>query len=131
MSKSSILVADDDPLLIALIRFKLEARGHDVMTAGDGEEALALMATRRPDLVVLDAMMPGTDGFDVLRQMRERPTLREVPVIMLTARKQETDIVGALQLGASDYVVKPFIPEELVMRIARLLSASPNASAVA
>lgn len=116
-----VVVADDDALLRSLVEFKLKARGYRVMTASDGEEALALVQQEKPGLVVLDAMMPGPDGFEVLRRMKSAPDLGSIPVVMLTARKQESDIVGALQLGASDYLVKPFIPEELAMRIARLL----------
>ena len=116
-----VLVADDDALLRSLVEFKIKGRGYRVVTATDGDEALQIAAEARPSLVVLDAMMPGTDGFEVLRRLKEELGLTDVPVVMLTARKQESDIVGALQLGAADYMVKPFIPEELAMRIARLL----------
>lgn len=120
---SLVVVADDDALLRSLVEFKLKGRGYRVLTAGDGDEALRLVERERPGLVVLDAMMPGTDGFEVLRRIKAEPDLAGTPVVMLTARKLESDIVGALQLGASDYLVKPFIPEELAMRIARLLPA--------
>lgn len=116
-----IVIADDDALLRSLVEFKLKARGYRVVTAGDGDEALTAIARDKPALVVLDAMMPGPDGFEVLRRMKNEMGLAATPVVMLTARKQESDIVGALQLGASDYLVKPFIPEELAMRIARLI----------
>jgi DNA-binding response OmpR family regulator len=118
-----VIVADDDALLRSLVEFKLKARGYRVSTAGDGDEALRIIGQEQPDLVVLDAMMPGADGFEVLRRIKDDAALAPIPVVMLTARKQESDIVGALQLGASDYMVKPFIPEELAMRIARLLPA--------
>lgn len=122
MSASPVIViADDDALLRSLVEFKLKARGYRVVTAGDGDEALAAISRDKPALVVLDAMMPGPDGFEVLRRMKNEMGLSATPVVMLTARKQESDIVGALQLGASDYLVKPFIPEELAMRIARLI----------
>lgn len=116
-----VIVADDDALLRSLVEFKLKARGYRVATAGDGDEALRIIEQEPPDLVVLDAMMPGADGFEVLRRIKVDTALATIPVVMLTARKQESDIVGALQMGASDYMVKPFIPEELAMRIARLL----------
>ena len=116
-----VLVADDDALLRSLVEFKLKGRGYRVVSAVDGHEALQLAAQERPNLVVLDAMMPGPDGFEVLRRLKQELGLTDVPVVMLTARKQESDVVGALQLGAADYMVKPFIPEELAMRIARLL----------
>ena len=116
-----VVVADDDALLRSLVEFKLKSRGYRVITAGDGDEALSTITRERPDLVVLDAMMPGADGFEVLRRMKAEAALSAIPVVMLTARRLESDIVGALQLGASDYLVKPFIPEELAMRIARLV----------
>jgi DNA-binding response OmpR family regulator len=92
-----------------------------VSAARDGGEALERLAADKPDAVVLDAMMPVVEGFEVLRRIREQPATANLPVIMLSARKQERDIVGALELGASDFVVKPFIPEELIARLARLL----------
>lgn len=121
-----VLVADDDPLLRSLVEFKLKSRGYRVLNAADGHEALQLASQERPDLIVLDAMMPGPDGFEVLRRLKEELGFEAVPVVMLTARKRESDIVGALQLGAADYMVKPFIPEELAMRIARLLPTDPR-----
>ncbi len=120
-----VMVADDDALLRSLVAFKLKARGYRVATAGDGDEALRAIGEERPDLVVLDAMMPGADGFEVLRQIKDDARTAGIPVVMLSARKQESDIVGALQLGASDYMVKPFIPEELAMRVARLIPGEP------
>ncbi len=120
---SKILVADDDPLLRTLIEHKLSAAGHDVLVAADGNEALDIAARERPDVVVLDAMMPLRDGIDVLRTLKHDPELNLTPVVMLTARRREDDIVGALRLGAADYVTKPFMPEELVARIDRLLMA--------
>jgi DNA-binding response OmpR family regulator len=118
-----ILVCDDDELLRELLQFRLEAKGFDVVVAGDGREALASIQTAHPDAVVLDAMMPGMDGFEVLRRLREEDGTRDIPVIMLTARKGERDIVDALRLGASDYLSKPFIPDELSARLVRLLTA--------
>lgn len=118
-----ILVADDDPLLRTLIEHKLAAAGHDVLVAVDGNEALDIVQQEHPDLVVLDTMMPLRDGLDVLRTLKGDPALKSTPVLMLTARRREDDIVGALRLGAADYVTKPFMPEELIARIDRLLAA--------
>ncbi|RIX26995.1 response regulator transcription factor [Sphingomonas edaphi] len=115
-----VLVCDDDPLLLELLEFRLAAKGFDVQAARDGGEAMQLLESKPPSAVVLDAMMPFIDGYEVLRRIRENPTLKALPVIMLTARKQEKDIVGALELGASDFLAKPFIPEELVARLIRL-----------
>ncbi|PSJ42107.1 response regulator transcription factor [Allosphingosinicella deserti] len=117
----SILVCDDDDLLIDLIDYRLSSRGYDVVIANDGSEALKRIADAIPDAIILDAMMPVIDGYEVLRRLRENEATKSVPVIMLTARKQEQDIVSALELGANDYLVKPFIPEELVARLSRLL----------
>ena len=115
-----VLLCDDDPLLVDLVQYRLAARGWDVIVARDGGEAMERLAESAPDAIVLDAMMPVVDGYEVLRRLRESPATAATPVIMLTARKQETDVLRALDLGASDYMVKPFIPEELVARLARL-----------
>jgi DNA-binding response OmpR family regulator len=117
-----VLVADDDSLVADLLTHKLTTRGYRVSIAANGEEAMQLIARDRPDAVLLDAMMPIMDGYEVLRRMRADESLARIPVIMLTARKQEGDIVGALELGANDFVVKPFIPEEVLSRLARLLA---------
>lgn len=121
MNNKRILVCDDDELLVDLLTYRLGSKGYSVSAARDGGEALARLAEDKPDAVVLDAMMPVVDGFEVLRRIREQADTASLPVVMLSARKQERDIVGALELGASDFVVKPFIPEELVARLARLL----------
>jgi DNA-binding response OmpR family regulator len=121
MTNQHILVCDDDELLVDLLTYRLGTKGYRVSAARNGGEALERLANDRPDAVVLDAMMPVVDGFEVLRRIREEPETAALPVVMLSARKQERDIVGALELGANDFVVKPFIPEELVVRLARLL----------
>lgn len=117
-----VLVCDDDELLLELLHHRLSARGYDVGLARDGREALEQIRTNPPSAIVLDAMMPLVDGYEVLRQFRAMDGMGEVPVIFLTARKQEQDIVEALSLGASDYLAKPFIPEELVARLSRLIA---------
>ncbi|HEY0011956.1 MAG TPA: response regulator [Allosphingosinicella sp.] len=115
-----VLLCDDDPLLVDLVQYRLAARGWEVIVARDGGEAMGRLAEATPDAIILDAMMPVVDGYEVLRRLRESPATATTPVIMLTARKQETDVLRALDLGASDYMVKPFIPEELVARLTRL-----------
>jgi DNA-binding response OmpR family regulator len=120
----TILICDDDPLLVDLLEYRLAARGYAVVVAEDGGKALRRLQEMRPDAVLLDAMMPVIDGYEVLRQIRENPETARIPVIMLTARKQEKDIVTALEVGANDYLVKPFIPEELIARLGRLIDAS-------
>jgi two-component system OmpR family response regulator len=127
-TKAKILICDDDQLLQELMQFRLTAKGYEVVQARDGAEALAKARTERPDLVVLDAMMPKSDGFEVLTRIKDDPALTETPVIMLTARKTEKDIVSALEKGADDYLVKPFIPEELLARLSRILARRSRSS---
>lgn len=118
----SVLVAEDDAQISFLLQFLLEREGYRVLLAGDGQEAQRLVdEIAAPILVILDVMMPYADGFEVLARIRAKPDWRNTPVIMLTARSQERDIVRALDAGASDYVVKPFLPEELKARIRRLV----------
>lgn len=123
-SAKRILVCDDDEMLVDLLQYRLEARGFEVLVARDGGEALATADRERPDAIVLDAMMPVMNGEQVLRSLRGSDAGKDIPVIMLTARRQERDIVGALELGANEYMIKPFIPEELITRLTRLLEAS-------
>lgn len=117
-----VLICDDDPLLLELIEFRLAAKGYEVIRAADGGEALVRAAEDVPDIIVLDGMMPKSDGFEVLTRLKADDRLADIPVVMLTARKGERDIVSALEKGADDYLIKPFIPEELLARIARLLA---------
>jgi len=117
-----ILIADDDPLLRSLLQHKLAAEDHQIFASEHGGEVLDMVKDHAPDLIVLDAMMPVMDGFEVLRRLKAGAGTRNIPVIMLTALKREQDVVGGLQLGAADYLAKPFIPEELVQRIRRLLA---------
>jgi DNA-binding response OmpR family regulator len=117
-----ILVADDDPLLSDLVRFRLEAVGHRLTLVEDGQAALAAVRADRPDILILDAMMPILSGQQLLRTLKADPGLATIPIIMLTARKGQDDIMTALQSGVDDYVTKPFLPDELVLRIERLLA---------
>lgn len=117
-----ILIADDEPLLIELLEFRLSARGYETVVAHDGRDALAKLEDAQPQAVVLDMMMPVYDGLEVLRRMRASEAFAETPVIMLSARRSESDVVGALNLGADDYLIKPFLPEELLVRLAKLLA---------
>lgn len=120
--KAKVLICDDDPLLLELMEFRLKAKGYEVIKAADGAEALAKAQQDEPDIIVLDAMMPKVDGLEVLARIKGDPDLSGTPVVMLTARKGEKDIVSALEKGADDYLVKPFIPEELLARLARLIA---------
>jgi len=116
-----ILVADDDPSILRLLQLNFELEGYEVHTASDGEEALAKARASSPDIVVLDVMMPGMDGWEVCRRMKEDETMREVPVILLTALGQESERRRGLAVGASEYVMKPFDPDQLVQMVKRTL----------
>lgn len=118
----TVLVCDDDDLLVDLVEYRLRARGFEVQVARNGGAALSLALDSPPDAIVLDAMMPVLDGYGVLRRLRAEARTASIPVLMLTARKSEQDIVGALELGADDYLVKPFLPEELMKRLERLIA---------
>ena len=118
----AVLVAEDDEQISYLLSFLLEREGYRVLLARDGQEVIRLIdEIPPPRLAILDIMMPYADGFELLARIRAKPDWRNTPVIMLTARSQEKDIVRALDMGASDYVVKPFLPEELKARIRRLV----------
>ena len=117
----TILIADDEPHLLRLVKFRLERDGHTVIVAGDGETALAHIRRAHPDLCVLDVMMPRMGGFDVLRELRADDDLQDVRVIMLTARAQDADVEKGFDLGADDYISKPFSPQELRVRVAAQL----------
>jgi DNA-binding response OmpR family regulator len=119
-----ILVADDSTTVRRLVSARLTADGHTVLEAEDGEQAVALAVEERPDLVVLDKMMPKLDGFEVLRRLREDPATEHVPIIMLTNRGGEDDVLAALGLGVEDYMPKPFSPLELSARVRRALERS-------
>jgi CheY-like chemotaxis protein len=116
-----ILVADDDPMLVTLVRAVLEAAGHSVVSAHDGPSALRRAMERLPDLILLDGQMPGMDGIDVLRALKSDLRTARIPVVMLTARKAEEQVRRAVELGAAGYVTKPFEAEDLPRRIARHL----------
>jgi DNA-binding response OmpR family regulator len=118
---SYVLVVDDDPLLGELVGYKLEAVGYEVLIVEDGAAALAAIHARIPDVLVLDSMMPIMSGPEVLLELKKYSQTANIPVIMLTARKGQEDVVTALRAGAADYLTKPFMPDELALRIARIL----------
>lgn len=116
-----VLVVDDEPDITALVAYHLAKAGYRVSTAVHGPEALKAAAEERPDVVVLDLMLPGMSGLDVLAELRARPETRGVGVILLTARKDEADRIRGLTLGADDYLTKPFSPAELTLRVGAVL----------
>ncbi len=126
-----ILVVDDEPDITALVAYHLARAGYRVSTAANGQDALKAARDERPDIVVLDLMLPGVSGYEVLRELRQRRDTADVGVILLTARREEVDRVKGLTLGADDYLTKPFSPQELTLRVAALLRrlAAPAVSA--
>ena len=116
-----ILVVEDETALLALLRYNLESAGFDVREAADGEEALLAAAEETPDLVILDWMLPRISGIEVCRQFRRNRATQDVPILMLTARGEETDKLRGFESGADDYVTKPFSPGELLARVRALL----------
>ncbi|MDH5196640.1 MAG: response regulator transcription factor [Gemmatimonadota bacterium] len=116
-----VLVVDDEPDITALVAYHLAKAGYQVTTATSGSEALRVAEEHAPDLVVLDLMLPGLSGYEVLEAMRQRPQTQDVGVILLTARREEADRIRGLSLGADDYLVKPFAPQELVLRVGAVL----------
>lgn len=115
--KPLVLIVEDEAALVTMLRYNLEKEGFAVCEAGDGEEALVQIAERKPDVVLLDWMLPLVSGIEVCRQIRRSPDSRTLPVVMLTARGEEGDRVRGLNSGADDYVVKPFSPTELIARL--------------
>jgi len=116
-----IVLAEDEPQIARLVEFKLKKEGYQVVSKGNGEEALAAIKAEKPDLILLDVMMPVMDGYEVLRRVKEDENLKNIPVVMLTAKAQERDVVKGIDLGAEDYITKPFHPAELLARVKRIL----------
>jgi len=116
-----ILVVDDEPDITALVAYHLAKAGYRVSTAANGPDALTAAREERPDIVILDVMLPGVSGYDVLAELRRREETREVGVILLTARREEPDRIRGLTLGADDYLTKPFSPAELALRVNALI----------
>ena len=118
-----ILAVDDEKAIVRLVQVNLEREGYKVVTAYDGREALEKVASERPDLVVLDVMMPYMDGFEVLQQMKKDPETRDIPVIMLTAKAQDADVFRGWQSGVDCYLTKPFNPMELKAFVKRVFKS--------
>lgn len=126
MATHTILLVEDEPEIVDIVRDYLERAGFRVITAGDGISGLRLARAERPSLLLLDLMLPGMDGLDVVRSLRSDPATSGLPVIMLTARVEETDRLIGLELGADDYITKPFSPREVVARVRAVLRRSAN-----
>jgi two-component system, OmpR family, phosphate regulon response regulator PhoB len=125
-----ILIVEDEAALVELLRYNLEKEGYRVTVAVDGEEGLSAIEDSKPDLVILDWMLPLVSGLELCRQVRRKPATRTLPIIMLTARSEETDRIRGLEIGADDYITKPFSPSELMARVRAVLRrAQPSAAA--
>jgi two-component system response regulator MtrA len=116
-----IVVADDDVDIRDLVEFKLSTLGHEIVTVADGSSAVDACRATRPDLAVLDVMMPGLTGLEAVRELRSNPALKDIPVILLTARAQQSDVQTGFDCGADDYITKPFSPKDLANRVEALL----------
>ena len=125
---STILIVDDEPSICALLTFNLDKAGYHTVEADNGNTALELTRTARPDLIILDVMLPGIDGIEVCRVLKNQSHTAGIPIIMLTAKNDEVDKIIGLELGADDYMTKPFSPRELVARVKAVLRRSQRGS---
>jgi DNA-binding response OmpR family regulator len=116
-----VLIVDDEPNIVTSLEFLMRKQGHNIRVAADGEEALAAVDEFMPDLVLLDVMLPHRNGYEVCQLLRERPDLRNLKIVMLTAKGREAEVAKGRALGADEYVTKPFSTRELVARLERLL----------
>ncbi|OGR53612.1 MAG: DNA-binding response regulator [Desulfobacula sp. RIFOXYB2_FULL_45_6] len=121
MTKETILIVDDEEDIIELIQYNLKNEGYSILTADAGEQAIKIAKQARPDLIVLDLMLPGMDGLEVTRYLRSNEQTRDLPIVILTAKGEESDIITGLELGANDYISKPFSPKVLTARIRAIL----------
>lgn len=121
-AKPRVLVVDDEPDTVELIAFNLRNAGYDVVSAADGSEALKKARSTEPELIILDLMLPEVDGLEVCKILRADPVTQRIPILMLTAKAAEVDRILGLELGAKDYVTKPFSPRELILRVRNLLA---------
>lgn len=121
MSKENILVVEDEEDIQELVRYNLAKEGYPVATVDSGEEGLKQARAKRPDLIILDLMLPGMDGLEVCKLLKNEPKTQHIPIVMLTAKGEESDVVSGLELGADDYITKPFSPKVLIARIRAVL----------
>ena len=123
---SRILAVDDEPSIVRLIQVSLTREGHDVITASDGREALAKAEAERPDLILMDVMMPYVDGFEAIRLLKEKAETRDIPVILLTAKRHDADMIRGIESGAASYLTKPFSPNALVALVSEILGETES-----
>lgn len=130
MAKDRILVIDDEKDILDLVEYNLKQNGYKVSCVATGEEALEAARSFNPDLILLDLMLPGVDGFDVCKELKSQSDTAEIPVVMLTAKSEDIDVVTGLELGADDYITKPFSPRVLVARVRSILRKKNKSSEV-
>ena len=128
MAKDKILVIDDEEDILDLVEYNLKQNGYKVSCIATGEEVLGAVGSFNPDLILLDLMLPGVDGFDVCKDLKSQPETKDIPVIMLTAKSEDIDVVTGLELGADDYITKPFSPRILVARVRAILRKKAQSS---
>jgi two-component system alkaline phosphatase synthesis response regulator PhoP len=129
VAKGKILVVDDEIYIVHILDFSLGIEGYEVMTALDGEQALAKVAQDRPDLIVLDIMMPKLDGYETCKALKQNPATHDIPVILLSAKGRNVDQKIGFEVGADDYITKPFSPRKLVERINAILGQTSRQDA--
>lgn len=123
--KAKILIADDEPNIVISLEYLMKREGYDVIVARDGVQALAAVIRERPDLVLLDVMMPLMSGFDVCQQVRSTPEVKDTPIVMLTAKGRDTDVAKGMAMGATAYMAKPFSTKEIAAKVRELLERGP------
>lgn len=121
MMPKKVLIVDDEPNIVLSVEFLMRREGHEVVTASDGQEAIELLAATKPDLMILDVMMPRKNGFEVCAEVRADPTLSRMPILMLTAKGREAEMKKGISLGADAYITKPFSTHDLVAKVHELL----------
>jgi DNA-binding response OmpR family regulator len=121
MGEKSILIIDDHGALRYILSFDLQKKGYKTLTAGNGEKGIEIAAAEKPDIILLDAMMPGIDGFETCRRLKLNDTTKNIPIVMVTAKSQRKDVLEGLQSGATSYMVKPFKFEELYNKIVEII----------
>jgi len=130
VAKDKILVVDDEEDILDLVEYNLKQNGYKVSCISTGEEVLETVHSYKPDLILLDLMLPGVDGFDVCKDLKSQPETKDIPVIMLTAKSEDIDVVTGLELGADDYITKPFSPRVLVARVRAILRKKNKSSGI-
>ena len=121
MFQGKVLVVDDEVYILHILDFSLGAEGFDVITAADGEQALSRARSERPDLIVMDIMMPRLDGYETCQRLKTDPATKDIPILLLSARGREEDRKRGMEAGASDYMTKPFSPNKLIARVTEML----------